>query len=85
MTPKKWIDATNAIGIISKSGRNGGTYAHKDIAFEFGAWISPSFKLYLIVEYQRLKEIENKVVIEGYSGAGLLSAIISKKAKKIRK
>ncbi len=59
MTPKKWIDATNAIGIISKSGRNGGTYAHKDIAFEFGAWISPSFKLYLIVEYQRLKEIEN--------------------------
>ncbi len=59
MTPKKWIEATNAIGIISKSGRNGGTYAHKDIAFEFGAWISPSFKLYLIVEYQRLKEIEN--------------------------
>lgn len=59
MTPKKWIEATNAIGIISKSGRNGGTYAHKDIAFEFGAWISPSFKLYLIVEYQRLKEIES--------------------------
>lgn len=59
MTPRKWIDATNAIGIISKSGRNGGTYAHKDIAFEFGAWISPSFKLYLIVEYQRLKAIES--------------------------
>lgn len=59
MTPKKWISATNAIGIISKSGRNGGTYAHKDIAFEFGAWISSSFRLYLILEYQRLKEIEN--------------------------
>lgn len=59
MTPKKWITATNAIGIISKSGRNGGTYAHKDIAFEFGAWISSSFRLYLILEYQRLKEIEN--------------------------
>ena len=59
MTPRKWIEATNAIGIVSKSGRNGGTYAHKDIAFEFGAWISASFKLYLIVEYQRLKEIEN--------------------------
>lgn len=59
MTPKKWIVATNAIGIISKSGRNGGTYAHKDIAFEFGAWISPAFKLYLIKEFQRLKDIES--------------------------
>jgi hypothetical protein len=59
LTPKKWIDATGAIGIISKSGRNGGTYAHKDIAFEFGTWISPAFKLYLIKDYQRLKEIES--------------------------
>lgn len=59
MTPRKWIDATNAIGIVSKAGRNGGTYAHKDIAFEFGAWISPVFKLYLIREFQRLKEIES--------------------------
>lgn len=59
MTPRKWIDGTNAIGIISKPGRNGGTLAHKDIAFEFGAWISPIFKLYLITEYQRLKEQEN--------------------------
>ncbi|MCL2174389.1 KilA-N domain-containing protein [Candidatus Saccharibacteria bacterium] len=59
MTPTKWVAATNAIGIISKPGRNGGTYAHKDIAFEFGTWISPAFKLYLIKEYQRLKEIEN--------------------------
>lgn len=58
MTPRKWIDSTNAIGIISKPGRNGGTFAHKDIAFEFGAWISPVFKLYLIKEYQKLKEIE---------------------------
>lgn len=59
LTPKKWIDATNAIGIISKSGRYGGTYAHKDIAFNFGMWISPTFQLYLIKEYQRLKEIES--------------------------
>lgn len=59
MTPRKWIDSTNAIGIVSKAGRNGGTYAHKDIAFEFGSWISPTFKLYLIKEYQRLKEAEN--------------------------
>ena len=58
LTPKKWIETTNAIGIISKSGRYGGTYAHKDLAFEFGAWISPMFKLLLIKEFQRLKEIE---------------------------
>ena len=57
LTPKKWIEATNSIGIISKAGRYGGTYAHKDIAFEFASWISPTFKLYLITEYQRLKEI----------------------------
>ena len=60
LTPKKWVETTNAKGIISKSGRfGGGTYAHKDIAFEFGSWLSPSFKLYLIKEYQRLKAIEN--------------------------
>ncbi|MDY4789555.1 MAG: KilA-N domain-containing protein [Bacteroidales bacterium] len=59
LTPKKWIETTNAIGIISKSGNKGGTYAHKDIAFEFGSWLSPVFKLYVIKEYQRLKEIEN--------------------------
>jgi hypothetical protein len=58
LTPKKWIEATNAIGIISKAGRYGGTYAHKDIAFEFASWISPTFKLYLIQDYQRIKEIE---------------------------
>jgi len=58
LTPKKWIESTDAIGIISKSGRYGGTYAHKDIAFEFASWLSPTFKLYLITEYQRLKEVE---------------------------
>ncbi len=58
LTPKKWIEATNAIRIVSKSGRYGGTYARKDLAFEFGAWISPMFKLLLIKEFQRLKEIE---------------------------
>lgn len=61
LTPKKWIDTTQAIGIQSKAGRyGGGTYAHKDLAFEFGSWLSPEFKLYLIKEFQRLKEDENK-------------------------
>jgi hypothetical protein len=60
LTPKKWIDATNAIGIKSKAGRyGGGTFAHRDIAFEFGTWLSPEFKIYLIREFQRLKEDEN--------------------------
>jgi len=59
MTPKRWIEATNAIGIISKSGRYGGTFAHKDIAFEFASWISIEFKLYVIKEFQRLKADEN--------------------------
>ena len=59
LTPRQWIDATNAIGLISKSGRYGGTYAHKDIAFEFASWISVEFKLYLIKEFQRLKEDES--------------------------
>lgn len=56
---KEWIGQTNAKGIVAKTGRYGGTYAHRDIAFEFGTWISPVFKLYLIKEYQRLKEIES--------------------------
>ena len=60
LTPRQWIEKTNAIGIISKSGRYGGTYAHKDIAFEFASWISVEFKLYLIKEFQRLKEEERK-------------------------
>jgi len=58
LTPKQWISKTNAIGIISKTGRYGGTYAHKDIAFEFASWISAEFKLFLIKEFQRLKEEE---------------------------
>ena len=56
-----WVEKTNAIGIFSKQGKYGGTYAHKDIAFEFGAAISPIFKLYIIKEYQRLKEVESNV------------------------
>ena len=59
LTPKKWIETTNAIGITSKAGRYGGTFAHKDIAFEFASWISIEFKLYIIKEFQRLKEDEN--------------------------
>jgi len=58
MTPKRWIESTNAIGIVSKSGRYGGTFAHKDIALEFASWISIEFKLYVIKEFQRLKEDE---------------------------
>jgi hypothetical protein len=58
LTPKQWIERTGAVGITSKAGRYGGTYAHKDIAFEFAAWISVEFKLYLIKEFQRLKEGE---------------------------
>lgn len=60
LSPQQWIKATNAVGLISKSGRyGGGTYAHKDIAFEFASWLSPEFKLYIIKDYQRLKEDEN--------------------------
>jgi hypothetical protein len=58
LSPQRWIEATHAVGITSKPGRYGGTYAHKDIAFEFASWISPSFKLYLIKEFQRLKNEE---------------------------
>lgn len=59
LTPQKWIASTDAIGITSKSGRYGGTYAHSDIAFEFASWISPEFKLYIIKDYQRLKADES--------------------------
>ena len=61
LSPQKWIETTNAIGIISKSGRYGGTYAHSDIAFEFASWISPEFKLYIIKDYQRLKSNESHI------------------------
>jgi hypothetical protein len=62
LTPKQWIERTGAIGLISKTGRYGGSYAHKDIAFEFASWISVEFKLYLIKEFQRLKEEEHKTL-----------------------
>lgn len=59
LSPQRWIAKTEAAGLVSRSGKNGGTFAHKDIAFEFASWISPEFKLYLIKEFQRLKEAEN--------------------------
>jgi hypothetical protein len=60
LTAKRWIDATRAVGLISRAGRYGGTYAHKDIAFEFASWVSVEFRLYLIKEFQRLKDDENR-------------------------
>ncbi|MHB8255084.1 MAG: KilA-N domain-containing protein [Acidiferrobacter sp.] len=60
LTPRQWIDTTHASGLVSKSGRYGGTYAHRDIAFEFASWISVEFKLYLIKEFQRLKDDESR-------------------------
>lgn len=60
LSVKEWVEKTNAIGLKATAGRYGGTYAHRDIAFEFGMWISPEFKIYLIKEFQRLKDIEQK-------------------------
>lgn len=67
LAPKKWIESTKAVGIISKSGRYGGTFAHKDIAFEFASWISAEFKLYIIKDYQRLKVDENSRLSFGWN------------------
>ena len=67
MTPQKWVEATGAIGIVSKAGRYGGTYAHKEIAFEFASWISAEFKLYIIKDYQRLKADENSRLALGWN------------------
>ena len=76
LTPKKWIEATNAIGIVSKSGRyNGGTFAQKDIALEFGSWLSPSFRLYMIKEFQRLKEQEAEQIDGEWSVKRVLSKV----------
>ncbi|TRW98010.1 KilA-N domain-containing protein [Flavobacterium gawalongense] len=75
LSPSKWIAATNAKGIISKVGKNGGTFAHKDIAFEFASWISSGFKLYLIKEFQRLKEDENKRLNLGWNLQRTISKI----------
>lgn len=73
LSVKEWMQKTNAIGIVSKAGRYGGTYAHKDIAFEFAMWISPEFKVYLIREFQRLKEQEQAQI--GWSAKRELSKI----------
>ena len=73
LSPQKWIESTNAIGIISKSGRYGGTFAHKDIAFKFASWISVEFELYIIKEFQRLKEHEQQQL--GWSAKRELSKI----------
>lgn len=73
MSPQKWINATAAIGIISKSGRYGGTYAHKDIAFKFASWISVEFELYIVKEFQRLKAEEEKLL--GWTAKRELSKI----------
>ena len=67
LTPKRWIETTNAIGIVSKCGRYAATYAHADIAFEFASWISPEFKLYIIEDYQRLKEDESSRLSLGWN------------------
>lgn len=67
MSPKKWVETTHAIGIISKAGKNGGTFAHRDIAFEFASWISAEFKLYIITDYQRLKADENSRLALGWN------------------
>jgi len=75
LSPKQWIEKTGAIGIISKSGRYGGTYAHKDIAFEFASWVSVEFKLYLIKEFQRLKEDENSRLKLGWNLQRTISKI----------
>ncbi len=67
MSPKKWIEATNAIGIVSKAGRYGGTYAHSDIAMSFATWISPEFQLYIMKDYRRLKTDENSRLSLGWN------------------
>lgn len=73
LSPQKWIEATNAIGIQSKSGRYGGTYAHSDIAFEFASWLSPEFKLYIIKDYQRLKRDEGERLSIGWEARRTLA------------
>ncbi len=75
LSPQKWIEKTNAIGLISKSGNGGGTFAHKDIAFEFASWISAEFKLYLIKEFQRLKIEENERLVLGWDAKRMLTKI----------
>ncbi|MES2660013.1 MAG: KilA-N domain-containing protein [Verrucomicrobiota bacterium] len=78
LTPKQWLERTRAIGLISKAGRYGGTYAHKDIAFEFASWISVEFRLYLIKEFQRLKDDENLRLSHAWSLNRTLSKLNSR-------
>lgn len=75
ISTRQWIERTNAIGIKAQAGRYGGTYAHKDIAFEFGSWVSPTFKLYLIREYQRVKAIENHPSLYEWNVKRILSKV----------
>lgn len=75
LTPQRWIEKTNAIGIVSRPGKGGGTFAHTDIAFEFASWISPEFKLYVIKDYQRLKTDEAKRLEIGWDTKRELSKI----------
>ena len=75
LSPQKWIENTNAIGMRSMSGRGGGTYAHKDIAFEFASWISPEFKLFIIKDYQRLKADENSRISLEWNVKRILSKV----------
>jgi hypothetical protein len=72
---KEWVEKTKAIGLRASAGRYGGSYAHKDIAFEFGMWISPEFKLYLIKEFQRLKIEENERLVSGWDAKRMLTKI----------
>ena len=73
LAPQKWIESTDAIGLVSKSGKGGGTYAHRDIAFEFASWVSVEFKIYLIQEFERLKANEQREI--GWSAKRELSKI----------
>ena len=73
LTPGEWVEKTNAIGIYSKAGRYGGTYAHKDIAFNFGMWLSPTFQLYVVKEYQQLKEEQNNPLLQHWDVKRILA------------
>ena len=73
LTPKEWAEKTNAIGIYSKAGRYGGTYAHKDIAFNFGMWLSPTFQLYVVKEYQQLKEEQSNPLLQHWDVKRILA------------
>ncbi|MEI7510980.1 MAG: KilA-N domain-containing protein [Candidatus Peregrinibacteria bacterium] len=75
ISPQKWIDGVNALGIVSKSGRYGGTYAHEDIALHFGQWLSPEFSLYVIKEFKRLKQLEAQRSSETWQLSRALSKI----------